>query len=148
MIILQRKSMLNIKKYILFAVLFTSLSAQASMLAEYAHNSYTEHELSRSEKKCIDEGYKITYANCTNQTAPADRCPYHDAYYRSCSQEQWCRNNNYTFLEKDCELPTFPTKMCDNKYPMYRVCKEDIAKSCEDAGYTHIVGAFNRFARL
>lgn len=129
--------MLNIKKYILFAVLFTSLSAQASMLAEYAHNSYTEHELSRSEKKCIDEGYKITYANCTNQTAPADRCPYHDAYYRSCSQEQWCRNNNYTFLEKDCELPTFPTKMCDNKYPMYRVCKEDIAKSCEDAGYTH-----------
>ncbi len=129
--------MLNIRKYILFTVLFTSLSAQASVLPEYAHNSYTEHDLSRSEKKCIEEGYKITYANCTNQTAPADRCPYHDAYYRSCSQEQWCRNNNYTFLEKDCKLPTYPTKMCDNKYPMYRTCQENIAKSCEDAGYTH-----------
>ena len=122
-------------KSLLFGLLLFAVPATAAVIPEYANNSYTEHTLSRSEKKCIEEGYKITYANCTNQTAPADRCPYHDSYYRSCSQEQWCRNNNYTFLDKDCKLPTYPVKMCDNKYPMYRSCQEDIEKACKEAGF-------------
>ena len=127
--------MFNIRKSFLLSLLVIAAPAYASVAPEYATNTYTEHKLTRSEKKCIDEGYKITYANCNNQTAPADRCPYHDAYYRSCSQEQWCRNNNYTFLADDCKLPTYPAKMCDNKYPMYRACQEDIDKACRDAGY-------------
>lgn len=128
--------MSGINKSCLLAIMVFASPAIAAVMPEYATNTYTEHSLSRSEKKCIDEGYKITYANCSNQTAPADRCPYHDSYYRSCSQEQWCRNNNYTFLAQDCELPTYPTKICDNKYPMYRACIEDTAKACEQAGYT------------
>lgn len=123
-------------KIFLLGFLFFSESALAAVVPEYANNTYTDHSLSRSEKKCIDEGYKITYANCANMTAPADRCPYHDSYYRSCSQEQWCRNNNFTFLEADCKLPTYPVKMCDNKYPMFRACQENLKKACEDAGYT------------
>lgn len=123
-------------KAFLLGFLLFSHTGFASVVPEYANNIYTEHSLSRSEKKCIDEGYKITYANCSNMTAPADRCPYHDSYYRSCSQEQWCRNNNYTFLEDDCKLPTYPIKMCDNKYPMYRACQENLVKACEEAGFT------------
>lgn len=126
----------NINKVFLFGFLLLSCPAIAAVVPEFAHNNYTEHSLSRSEKKCIEEGYKITYANCTNQTAPADRCPYHDSYYRSCSQEQWCRNNNFTFLAQDCKLPTYPVKICDNKFPMYRACQENIGKACEEAGYT------------
>ncbi len=128
--------MFRIRQFFLFGLLLLSFPALASVVEEYASNSYTDHTLSRSEKKCIDEGYKITYANCSNQTAPADRCPYHDSYYRSCSQEQWCRNNNFTFLKTDCKLPTYPVKICSNKYPMYRACQENVAKACEDAGYT------------
>ena len=127
--------MFGIRKLFVFCLFFAG-SAYAAVLPEYANNTYTDHSLSRSEKKCIEEGYKITYANCTNQTAPSDRCPYHDSYYRSCSQEQWCRNNNFTFLAKDCKLPTYPVKICDNKYPMYRACKEDVEKACIDSGYT------------
>lgn len=126
----------NINKSFLFGLLLLAAPAFAAMVPEYANNTYSEHSLTRSEKKCIEEGYKITYANCTNQTAPADRCPYHDSYYRSCSQEQWCRNNNYTFLAQDCKLPTYPVKICDNKYPMYRACQENVGKACQDAGYT------------
>lgn len=129
--------MRNIAKSFLICLSLSvwATGGNAAVAPEYATNKYTEHSLTRSEKKCIDEGYKITYANCSNQTAPADRCPYHDSYYRSCSQEQWCRNNNYAFLEADCQLPTYPVKMCDNKYPMYRACQEDIDKACRDAGY-------------
>ena len=121
--------MLKLSKFLLYSFLFWAAPVYAAVAPEYASTTYVEHPLTRSEKRCIDEGYKITYANCSNQTAPADRCPYHDAYYRSCSQEQWCRNNNYTFLADDCKLPTYPTKMCDNKYPMYRACQEDIDKA-------------------
>lgn len=119
----------------LLIIPFMCSSAQAAVSPEYAHNNYSDHILSRAEKKCIDEGYKITYANCDNQTAPADRCPHHDGYYRSCSQEQWCRNNNYTFLAKDCSLPTYPVKMCDNGFEIYRTCQKDIAKACTDLGF-------------
>ncbi len=124
------------KKIILLALMLVSETAFASVVPEYAANDYSKHELNRSEQKCIDEGYKITYANCDNQTAPSDPCPYNDTYYRTCSQEQWCRNNNYTFKEEDCELPSYPTKMCDNKLSMYRACQEDAAKACEEAGFT------------
>lgn len=122
---------------VLFAILGLSAAARAAVVPEYAANTYKNHELSRAEQKCIDEGYKITYANCSNQTAPAERCPHHDAYYRSCSQEQWCRNNNFTFLEKDCKVPLYPHKMCDNKFPLYRVCIENIGKACEEKGFVH-----------
>lgn len=117
--------------------LFTT-SAWAAVVPEYATNQYTDHILSRAEKKCLDEGYKITYANCDNQTAPADRCPHHDSYYRSCSQEQWCRNNNFTFLPKDCLLPAYPVKICDNKFEIYRVCQKDTVKACREQGYSSI----------
>lgn len=111
--------------------------AYAAVVPEYATNTYKNHELSRAEQKCIDEGYKITYANCSNQTAPAERCPHHDSYYRSCSQEQWCRNNNFTFLATDCKIPLYPHKMCDNKFPLYRICIENIGKACEEKGYVY-----------
>lgn len=109
--------------------------AQAAMVPDYANNEYQNHELSRSEKKCLDEGYKITYANCSNKTAPSDPCPSHEAYYRSCSQEQWCRNNNYAKLKTDCKKPSYPVKACDNGFPLFRGCKEDIKKACEEDGY-------------
>lgn len=109
--------------------------AKAAVQPDYAMNVYQNHELSRAEQRCIDEGYKITYANCQNQTAPTERCPHHDAYYKSCSQEAWCKNNNYTFAEEDCKAPFYPFKMCANKYPLYRICKEDIARACKVAGF-------------
>ena len=113
-----------------------SFSTNSATLPEYAVNTYQNHELSRAEQKCLDEGYKITYANCTNQTAPSERCPHHDSYYRTCSQEQWCRNNNYTFSESDCKAPFFPFKMCANKFPLYRICQENIEKACLSEGYS------------
>lgn len=119
----------------LLSLLFAHVPAYASVVPAYATNNYQNHELTRAEKKCLEEGYKITYANCSNQTAPADRCPHHDAYYRSCSQEQWCRNNNYRFLAEDCKLPLYPVKMCDNKFPLYRSCQENVVKACTDSGY-------------
>ena len=119
-----------------FTILY-SYSAQAATLPEYAVNTVQNHELSRSEQKCIDEGYKITYANCANQTAPSERCPHNDSYYRICSQEQWCRNNNYRFSATDCKAPFYPFKMCANKFPLYRICQENIEKSCIAEGYAH-----------
>lgn len=110
--------------------------AEASVMPEYATNSYNDHVLSRAEKKCMDEGYSITYASCNDQTAPADRCPHHDSYYRICSQEQWCRNNNYNFLPTDCELPTYPVKSCDNGFDIYRACQKDEAKACKEQGFS------------
>lgn len=122
--------------FLIFALGIFSV-AKAAVVPEYATNSYQNHELTRAEQKCLDDGYKITYANCSNQTAPADRCPHHDAYYRSCSQEQWCRNNNYGFLAADCKAPFYPFKMCANKFPLYRICQENIEKACTEAGYSH-----------
>ncbi|MBR4106386.1 MAG: hypothetical protein IKK52_03700 [Alphaproteobacteria bacterium] len=117
-------------------ILSWAFGAGASVIPEYAANSYNEHPLSRAEKKCIDEGYSVTYASCNEQTAPADRCPHHDDYYRSCSQEQWCRNNNYTFLPEDCKLPTYPVKKCSNDFEIYRICQKDEQKACKDKGYS------------
>ncbi len=124
---------------ILALVSFVGLafSAHAAVVPEYAANTYQNHELTRAEQKCLDEGYKITYANCSNQTAPTDKCPHHDSYYKSCSQEQWCRNNNYTFAETDCKAPFYPFKMCANRFPLYRICQENIEKACTEAGFTH-----------
>lgn len=112
-----------------------SYGVRASVVGEYATNSYNDHVLSRSEKKCMDEGYQVTYATCTDKTAPADRCPHHDSYYRTCSQEQWCRNNNYTFLPEDCELPSYPLKVCDNDFKIYRACQKDEQKACREKGF-------------
>jgi len=121
--------------FVLLSLFLIPSTSQGAVVPDYATNNYQNHELSRAEKKCLEEGYKITYANCSNQTAPADRCPHHDAYYRSCSQEQWCRNNNYNFLAEDCKLPLFPVKMCANKYPLYRICQENQVKACKKLGF-------------
>ena len=128
--------MLKIAKTALAVSAFLyAAAANAAVVPEYADNNYQNHELSRAEQRCLDEGYKITYANCSNQTAPADRCPHHKSYYRSCSQEQWCRNNNYRFLDKDCKRPLYPDKMCPNNFPLYRSCQENIGKACEAEGF-------------
>ncbi len=116
--------------------LYNASLTNAAVVSEYALNRYDDHTLSRAEKKCIEEGYKITYADCDNQTAPTDRCPHHDTYYRSCSQEQWCRNNNYTFFKDDCKLPSYPQKLCDNKFEIYRACEKDAPKACKDQGFS------------
>ena len=120
---------------LIFSFCVVSAAVRAAVAPEYADNSYSNHELTRAEKKCLDEGYKITYANCSNQTAPADQCPHHKSYYRTCSQEQWCRNNNFRFLNEDCKLPLYPLKMCDNQFPLYRTCQENVIKACEDSGF-------------
>ena len=123
-------------KSVLVAIfLLLGCNANAAVVKEFAFNNYGEHVLSRAEKKCIDEGYKITYGNCENQTAPVDRCPHHDNYWRSCSQEQWCINNNYIFHAKDCKLPYYPVKQCDNKFEMYRVCQKNVEKACAELGF-------------
>ena len=124
--------------FIITLTLFKIETADAAVVSEYALNRYDDHTLSRAEKKCIEEGYKITYADCDNQTAPTDRCPHHDTYYRSCSQEQWCRNNNYTFMKEDCKLPSYPVKLCDNKFEIYRACEKDTAKACKEQGYSSV----------
>ena len=56
---------------LIFSFCVVSAAVRAAVAPEYADNSYSNHELTRAEKKCLDEGYKITYANCSNQTAPA-----------------------------------------------------------------------------
>ena len=122
--------------FLLFISLFYSSDIQASVVPNYAQNKYQSSEMTRAEKKCIEEGYNITYAGCGKQTAPTERCPHHDNYYKSCSQEQWCRNNNYTFSASDCALPLYPVKKCDNGYELYRACRENVTKACEEAGYT------------
>ncbi len=129
-------------KFYKFSLFFLGLilqltNAKASVVTEYAINNYQKKEYSQAEQKCLDEGYKITYANCSNNTAPTERCPYHHNYYRSCSQEQWCRNNNFSFFKEDCKSPFYPYKMCINNFPLYRVCQEDIEKSCLEEGYFH-----------
>ncbi len=120
---------------LLAVCLAPAVFAHASVVPDYADNTYQNRELTRAEQKCIDEGYRVTYANCSNQTAPSERCPHHDSYYRSCSQEQWCRNNNYTILANDCKRPLYPTKLCDNRFPLYRSCQENSAKACVELGY-------------
>lgn len=55
---------------LIFSFCVVSAAVRAAVAPEYADNSYSNHELTRAEKKCLDEGYKITYANCSNQTAP------------------------------------------------------------------------------
>lgn len=126
----------NLLLLLVSAAFLTMISnTDAAVIKEYAENRYDNHSVGRAEKKCMEDGYKITYANCEGQTAPSERCPNHDLYYRSCSQEQWCRNNNYTFLPQDCELPTYPVKLCDNKFEIYRSCEKDTARACKEQGY-------------
>lgn len=123
-----------VKAFVL--VMALSSAAHAAVVPDFADNLYQNHELSRSEQKCLDEGYKITYANCSGQTAPTDRCPYHDSYYRNCSRQQWCLNNNYSFSYTDCKVPLYATKLCPNKFPLYRACVENTAKACMNAGFS------------
>lgn len=129
--------MIRFNKLIILGLLLLSMPAVASVIPEYATNTYTKKSPSRSEKKCMDEGFAITYENCPKMTAPIEPCPYHNDYYKSCSQEQWCKNNNYTFTTEDCQLPTYPVKMCDNKAPLYRVCQQDKKKACENLKFVH-----------
>ena len=129
--------MVRINKLLIISLLFITSQASASVIPEYATNTYTKKSPSRSEKKCMDEGYSITYENCPKMTAPTEPCPYHSDYYKSCSQEQWCHNNNYSFKTEDCKLPTYPVKMCDNKSELYRACQEDVKKACEGLKFSH-----------
>lgn len=48
---------------LIFSFCVVSAAVRAAVAPEYADNSYSNHELTRAEKKCLDEGYKITYAN-------------------------------------------------------------------------------------
>ena len=129
--------MVRLNKLLIIGLLLISAPAIASVIPEYATNVYTKKSPSRSEKKCMDEGFSITYENCPKMTAPIEPCPYHQNYYKSCSQEQWCKNNNYVYKKEDCQLPTYPVKKCDNKIEMYRVCQLDIKKACESHGFSH-----------
>ena len=131
-----KKMKKNIQSLILLLLIFLTNTAFAAVVPDYAQNKYQNKELSRAEKKCIEEGYNVTYASCGKMTAPTERCPHHDNYYKSCSQEQWCKNNNYRFTEAECSLPLYPIKMCDNGYHLYRQCKENIIKACEEEGFT------------
>lgn len=40
-----------------------------------------------------------------------------------------------SFLKEDCKLPLYPLKMCDNQFPLYRTCQENVIKACEDSGF-------------
>ena len=71
----KRKIMIRINKLVIFALLFLISPAFASVAPEYATNTYAKRTPNRSEKKCMDEGYKITYENCNNKTAPSDPFP-------------------------------------------------------------------------
>lgn len=127
------------KVILFFLSIFVVISANSSFAAvvpNYAQNKYQGKELSRAEKKCIDDGYNVTYSSCAKMTAPTERCPHHDNYFKSCSQEQWCKNNNFRFSEAECTLPLYPVKMCDNGYHLFRLCRENIVKACEDEGYS------------
>lgn len=128
--------MIRIGKLIIIALLLSSSPVIASVIPEYATNTYTSKNPTRSEKKCIDEGYKITYENCPKMTAPTDQCPHHQNYYKSCSQEQWCLNNNFSYKLKECKLPSYPLKKCDNNAEMYRSCELNIDKACESLNYS------------
>ncbi len=129
--------MIRLNKLLIISLLLICAPAIASVIPEYATNIYAKKSPSRSEKKCMDEGFSITYENCPKMTAPTEPCPYHQNYYKSCSQEQWCKNNNYPFKLEDCQLPTYPVKKCDNKIEMYRTCQLDIKKACESSGFSH-----------
>ena len=102
--------MVRLNKLLIIGLLLISAPAIASVIPEYATNIYAKKSPSRSEKKCMDEGFSITYENCPKMTAPTEPCPYHHNYYKSCSQEQWCKNNNYSYKLEDCQLPTYPVK--------------------------------------
>lgn len=130
--------MFRINKLFILVLLLLTTPAIASVVTEYATNTYTKKSPSRSEKKCMDEGYTSTYETCPKMTAPTDPCPFHNSYYKSCSQEQWCKNNNYSFKPEDCQLPSYPIKMCDNKTQIYRACRQNIKKACEDKGFSHM----------
>lgn len=128
--------MIRIGKLIVLALLLSASPVIASVIPEYATNTYTKKNPSRSEKKCIDEGYSITYENCPKLTAPTEQCPHHQDYYKSCSQEQWCINNNFPYKLEGCKLPAYPSKKCDNQLEMYRSCQLNIAKACESLNFT------------
>ena len=123
-------------KLIIIALLLSTSTVIASVIPEYATNTYAKKSPSRSEKKCIDEGYTITYETCPEMMAPKEQCPHHHDYYRLCSPEQWCINNNYTYKKENCTIPSYPTKKCNNKAEMYRSCYVNIEKACKDKGYT------------
>ena len=133
----KREIMIRINKLVILSLLLFITPAFASVIPEYASNTYTKRSPNRSEKKCMDEGFTITYENCSQMNAPTDPCPYHQDYYKSCSQEQWCKNHNFTLKPEDCKLPSFPIKACDNGAKMYRACQEDIKRACMDMKYEH-----------
>ena len=89
----------------------------------------------RIEQKCLDAGYTITEKNCSPQTSPEDACPYHEKYFKSCSQAAWCRQQGYTYVLTDCKLPSFAEDKCPNNFPLYKSCREDIPQACREAGY-------------
>ena len=123
-------------KILIIAILLSTSQVFAAVIPEYATNTYIKKSPSRSEKKCIDEGFAITYENCPKMTAPSEPCPYHQDYYKSCSQEQWCINNNYSYKLENCKIPSYPVKKCDNKIEMYRDCQLDIKKACESMNFS------------
>ena len=67
--------MFRINKLAILVLFLLTAPAIASVIPEYATNTYTKKSPSRSEKKCMDEGYTTTYETCPKMTAPTDPCP-------------------------------------------------------------------------
>ncbi|MDY4842352.1 MAG: hypothetical protein SO314_08325 [Alphaproteobacteria bacterium] len=84
---------------------------------------------------CENNGY---YFNCPDGTAAdySQTC-YRDETYTKCSEDQYCKNKGYDKTSEYCRAlgPTWyadETKQCPNGLELYKECKEDTGRACEE----------------
>ena len=88
-------------------------------------------DINSDSKYCEENGY---VSSCPENTAriPDSTC-YRDDNYFKCSKQQWCKDNGYNI--SSCSIPQYLSEQCPNGENLYKSCKTDNQRACQDLGY-------------
>lgn len=93
--------------------------------------------INSNAKWCEDHGY---YFRCPEGLGVdySQTC-YRDETYTKCTAEQWCKDKGYDKTSEYCRglgdtWYADEDKKCPNGQPLYKECKEDFPRACEDDG--------------
>ncbi|MDY4840837.1 MAG: hypothetical protein SO314_00525 [Alphaproteobacteria bacterium] len=93
--------------------------------------------INEDSEYCEKKGYTY-YASgkCPQYYAVVGTCN-RDDHYLKCDAQTWCKQNGYNTTENSCSIPQYADQPCPSYNSLYKDCKTDNARACQDTGYVN-----------
>ena len=91
--------------------------------------------INEDSEYCENKGYTY-YASgkCPQYQAQVGKCS-RDDHYLKCDAQTWCKQNGYNITT--CSIPQYVNEPCPSYNSLYKDCKTDNARACQDTGYVN-----------